>query len=118
MDYGFKGNFRYGNDKSDYNVVDTRTNTILCPDCNDNGSIVAKLERKVEEETPFSEKIAPLVSDIRVMTMTLQNLILDSVRFEELEDGRLQMTDEEGNQQIFKNDEAFMNWLLEESLNY
>ena len=50
VDYGFKGNARYANDKSDYYVVDMLDNTMLLPEDNDYGSIVDSLQKKAESE--------------------------------------------------------------------
>ncbi|MDF2881280.1 MAG: hypothetical protein K0R54_1837 [Clostridiaceae bacterium] len=118
VDYGFKGNSRFANDKSDYYVVDTMDNTILCPTDNDFGSIIASLETKLEKETPFEEKIAPFISETRILTMTVQNLIQDGWRFEEKENGDLEVIHEDGIKKVFKEENKFKNWILAEAENY
>jgi hypothetical protein len=118
VDYGFKGNARYANDRSDYYVVDTKDKSILHPSDNDFGSIVASLEEKLDKETPFEEKIAPFVTDIRVVTMTVQNLVRDGWRFEELSNGHLEVIHEDGTRKLFKDESKYKEWIFEQVENF
>ncbi|HFJ9376538.1 hypothetical protein CN384_07665 [Bacillus thuringiensis] len=119
VDYGFKGNARYADDKSDYYVVDTKDNTLLKPLDYKFKTIVSSLEEKFDNETPIELKIAPFVTDTRVFTLTLQNLINDGWVFSELENGDLKVKNKEEQQEkVFKDEQKFEAWIFSESKNY
>lgn len=116
VDYGFKGNSRYADDQSDYYVVDTKdNNALLRPSSNDYGSIVATLEEQAEKERP----LAPFVSDMKVVVLTMTHLVHDGWLFTQEANGDVvAFQPDYPEKKRFANDDLLKKWLLDKSLEY
>ena len=116
VDYGFKGNSRYADDQSDFYVVDIKQNdALLLPSSNDYGSIVATLEEQADKERPLTN----YVSDIKVMVLTMTNLVHDGWLFTQEANGDIvALQPDDGEKKRFADDDKLKKWVLDKALDY
>lgn len=116
VDYGFKGNSRYANEKSDYYVIDQKANNaLLLPAFQDYGSIVHTLTKRIEKETA-SRPASDFISDIKVLVLTTHNLVNDGWIFTQELNGNVTAEQiEENEKKSFPSDTELKAWILEKA---
>jgi hypothetical protein len=116
VDYGFKGNSRYANEKSDYYVLDLQDNdALLLPSDNDYGSIVATLTEKAESERPVTD----FVTDVKVMVLTMTHLVHDGWLFTQEQNGDVVAFQPNLNEKKrFATDEKLKSWILDKAQDF
>lgn len=119
VDYGFKGNSRYANEKSDYYVIDMNSdNALLLPNHNDYGSIVHSLNQQVETENR-NRPALDFVSDIKVITLTMTHLVHDGWLFTQEANGDIVAFQPDWQEKKqFADDDSLKAWLLDKATEY
>lgn len=116
VDYGFKGNSRYANEKSDYYVIDLHdSDALLLPSDNDYGSIVATLAEKADSERPMTD----LVSDVKVLVLTMTHLVHDGWLFTQEQNGDVvAFQPDYREKKRFSTDDKLKAWILDKAQDY
>lgn len=115
VDYGFKGNSRYANDKSDYFIADIINYKVYALRHNDY-QLARKLLDGAFEEVKLNSLNNFLVDDIVVTSMTIYNMCNAGWVINEVEDGILFSNEDE--KYTFNDAILFREWLLKKSLEF
>lgn len=116
VDYGFKGNARFADDKSDYYILDLHTNKIYGMEEKD-FRFIKNIIQKVVDEIKKPKIQAFLTNDFVVLSQLIHNMTLDNWVFETLINGVISVKNED---EVFEFEDAdkYYKWLMEKAEEY